>query len=68
MKSIKNENFQENMKPSRWTVLMNKCIEFSADLNIFMYRNDSNFVFVTESQTHELTNIFLIGHFVVQKV
>ena len=55
-------------KTSRWTVSMNKCAEFSADLNMFRNRNESTFVFGTESQSHGLTNIFFIGQFVVQKV
>ena len=32
---------------------MNMCTKFSADCNIFRYRNDSIFVFVSDSLTHK---------------
>ena len=37
---------------------MNKRTESSADLKIYTYRNESTFVFVTESQTHGLAKHF----------
>ena len=68
IKSIKIKFFKKSKKPSWWTISMNKSTKFSADLNIFKYRNSSTFVFVIESQIHGLAYIFLIGHFVAQKV
>ena len=52
-------------KTSRGTVSMNMCTKFSADWNIFRYRSGSTLLL---SQTQEISNIFVIGHFVVQKV
>ena len=67
-KSQKTEKVNKNRKklkfekkPSRGIALRNVCTKFGADWNIFRYRNDDTTESVTESQTHKLLVISLLG-------
>ena len=48
--------------------MSNMCTKFGADWKIIRYRNDDTTETVTEIQIHRMTDMQVIGHFVVREV